>query len=199
MAVLSLLNGRLRVVSCGGALVTAESEDDPCCCECDCGPKQVDSWTQVADSDEGHKHVFAEDIVCSKDKYKIRCEKWEIVARVTRPAYPGYPRVVASGSIDPTGPPDYKRCLTGLPNPYTSHLGLKGYEIDYELWVMCADETFTGATNTLLASGGNWSSPSSWSFPDGSSAGRVPTADDTVYISGNMSGPGEAGTVIVGG
>jgi hypothetical protein len=161
-----LLNGKVLLNRCGGnQLVASEPPENPegesCCC-CVCDPKKVYSWTQEA---AGEPYRFPESVVCSMTDYRT-CQKWQIVARLTRPGFPGYPRIVASGRAELQ--PDGSRCLIGL-DPYSSHLGLKGYSIDYELWVMCNGQNYdsvppsgingTGTSSDLGASGDGATNP----------------------------------------
>lgn len=50
----------------------------------------------------------------------------------------------------------------------------------------------------LWASGGDWSDPGIWRDNHGNKVGRIPTYSDHVYITGNVSGIGEAASVTVG-
>lgn len=111
-----------------------------CFCKCCCTPEnckkeKVHEWSQAA---AGIPYMFPEDVLCNK-KY-CSCQKAQIVALRTNPAFGGYPRVVRNLTIkecDQTAKGSSKCCIDGLRDGYLSHLGLKGYTIWYELWVMC--------------------------------------------------------------
>lgn len=134
---LTLLNGRLRVASCGGPLVLSPKPgtDKPCCCTCSCEKRKVHEWQQRGDE----PYTFPEDVLCDPDY--CNCEKFEVIARRTEPAYYGYPRVVASGGIKKTQlGTDETQCCIDVTNPFISHLPYKHYLIWHELWVMCAEK-----------------------------------------------------------
>jgi len=119
----------LRRDGCDGYLVLAKSDDKGCCCDCTCEKRILHSWTQIAD---GGGYIIPN--LCAADY--CECGKWQIIARRTDPGFSGYPRVIQSGTIsEPNG--DDECCLSGLLNPFYAHLGVKGYRVWYELWIMC--------------------------------------------------------------
>lgn len=111
-----------------------------------------------------------------------------------------------SGSIDENG------IMSGLPDEFVSSYSYNGY---MALEIGCPDpeQSETGETwppcgqgpscecgsCPYHGSGGDWDDPSSWSWDSGGSmpANQVPDANSTVYVSGNMTGTGTAGTVYV--
>jgi len=187
----TLVNNKLRVTDCLSSVAVMSPAkpctDRPCCCGCDCEKRKVHEWEQVAE--EGGLYELPENIRCNNDYCK--CEKWEVVARRTEPQFGGYPRVVFSGGISKICKEDNSAeecCIDGFTGG--THLGLKGYRIWYELWVMCNN-------SGLYSPGGDWGATGSW-FEDPSfsiPARRTPTGGDNVVVSGNMTGSGEAANV----
>lgn len=98
----------------------------------------VYSWNQYADGTE----FTIPGSVLTSESY-CPCEQWQLVARRTDPYYSGYPRVTLSGTITKTVNPDGTRTCSLSRASFPTHLGLKGYMVYQELWVMCAGKSYS--------------------------------------------------------
>jgi hypothetical protein len=123
-------------------LKSGSLQTDCSCCKCStakCPTRMVHSWLQFAD---GAEYSLPESI--RTDASYCFCEKWQLVARTTNPQFTGYPRVTSSGSIAKTTNPDGTKTCSIDRSSFLTHLGVKGYAVSQELWVMCA------ASNAIL-------------------------------------------------
>ena len=136
---LTLVDGRLRIDDSSKLVESPRpGQTKPCCCKCGCTKRKVFSFTM-----DGAEFYFLSDFVlCSRDY--CGCEKYQIVARGTSPGYGGYPRIVEQGLVLDPASSSTKECCLARGSQFRSHLGMKGYTINYEIWIMCnkkADDT----------------------------------------------------------
>lgn len=136
MSTLTLINGKIRHYSSSGTtaslvLSPKPGSSDPCCCKCSCIKRKVFEWVM-----SGNIYYFSPTVLCSSDY--CGCEKYQIIARRTNPPYYNYPRIIESGIILAATPSSTADCCLARGSQFRSHLGLKGYTVYYELWIMCA-------------------------------------------------------------